>query len=253
MRPGEAAVSDPFLQRPRRSAQQTYRATIAYDGGAFGGYARQIGLDTVEGALREALATVLPAAPNLAVAGRTDRGVSALGQVVSFRAPGRGLGPAIAAAIDRARPGALTCLEVREVERRFHAQYSARARRYLYLHPTPPGFDVARVDRLLLALTGRRCFSAFARDTPADQSTVRHLYHARAREVRLEGQPHLAVELCADAFLRRMVRVLVATAVREAMAQSDDDALVRLAAGKDRRATALPAPPEGLVLMKVVY
>lgn len=246
-------MGDPFQQRPRRSAQQTYRATIAYDGRPFGGYARQLGLDTVEAALLEALASVLPAAPTIAVAGRTDRGVSATGQVVSFRAGGRGLGPRLQDAIDRVRPGSLTCLEVREVDRRFHAQYSARARRYVYLHPDPGGIDLGRLDRMLEALQGRRCFGAFARDTPKGQSTVRSLLEARARAVRIEGQRMIRFDLLADAFLRRMVRVLVATALREAAAGSADEVLVALAASGDRRTTALPAPAEGLTLIRVVY
>lgn len=245
-------MGDPFQQRPRRSAQQTYRATIAYEGRAFGGYARQPDLDTVEAALLEALASVAPAPPTIAVAGRTDRGVSATGQVVSFRATG-GLEVMIQEAIDRVRPGALTCLEIRQVERRFHAQYSARARRYVYLHPPSPGLDVPRLDRMLGALQGRRCFGAFARDTPAGQSTVRSLLEARAREVQVDGQPMIRFDLLADAFLRRMVRVLVATAIREANAGSPDQALVELAAAGDRRATALPAPAEGLTLARVIY
>lgn len=195
----------------------------------------------------------MPSAPTIAVAGRTDRGVSATGQVVSFRASGRGLGPRIQEAIDRVRPGALTCLEIREVERRFHAQYSARARRYVYLHPDPGGIDLARLDRLLEALQGRRCFGAFARDTPPGQSTVRSLLEARARQVQVEGDRMIRFDLLADAFLRRMVRVLVATALREAAAGSPDEVLVELAAAGDRRATALPAPAEGLTLSRVVY
>lgn len=246
-------MGDPFQPRPRRSAQQTYRATIAYEGRAFGGYARQLDLDTVEAALLEALGLVLPAAPTIAVAGRTDRGVSATGQVVSFRAGGRGLGPQIQEAIDRVRPETLTCLEVREVDRRFHAQYSARARRYVYLHPEPPGLDLPRLDRMLEALQGRRCFGAFARDTPPGQSTVRSLREARARREQVDGQAMIRFDLLADAFLRRMVRVLVATAIREAVAGAADEALVVLAAAGDRRGTALPAPAEGLTLSRVIY
>ncbi|MBK6684839.1 MAG: hypothetical protein IPG45_10225 [Deltaproteobacteria bacterium] len=245
-------MGDPFQPRPRRSAQQTYRATIAYEGRAFGGYARQLDLDTVEAALLEALGLVLPAAPTIAVAGRTDRGVSAIGQVVSFRAGGRGLGDRIQEAIDRVRPGSLTCLEVREVDRRFHAQFSARARRYVYLHPDT-GVDIARLDRMLGALQGRRCFGAFARDTPPGQSTVRSLREARARREQVDGQAMIRFDLLADAFLRRMVRVLVATAIREAVAGAADEALVVLAAAGDRRGTALPAPAEGLTLSRVIY
>jgi len=227
-----------------------YRVVLAYRGTDFAGYARQPGLDTVEGAVLEALAAVAPDVRGLSVGGRTDRGVHALGQVISFwsRAP-RDV-RAIEEAIDAARPDALAALEVRRVARPFHAQHSATLRRYLYVLEDVHDLDVARLDRMLAALVGRRCFGAFARDTPAGQPTVRTLYTARAVQ-RGDG---VHVELCGDGFLRRQVRVLVGTALRElARPDTDDEALVTLAAAGDRAATAEAAAPGGLYLVKVGY
>ena len=102
---------------------------------------------------------------------------------------------------------------------------------------------------MLQALRGRRDFYAFARDTPRGARTTRSLSHA---EVRAE-QGALRFDLEADGFLRRQVRVLVSTALREAQLEAPDDILVRLAASMDRRATAPAAPPEHLTLVAVRY
>lgn len=221
---------------------------LAYDGEQFFGWARQPGgLPTVEDTVRTAIAPLIGKMPALAVAGRTDRGVGATGQVVSFhtREP---LEPSkIAWAIDRAAPGAVVTRAVEVVPRWFHAQFSARARRYVYLvdSDAAPG----PIDRLLGALVGRRDFGAFARDTPPNKSTVRTLIDAR---VRSDGH-RLRFDFAADAFLRRQIRVLTATALAAAAAGAPDDHLVQLAAAGDRRATANPLPPGGLFLTRVIY
>ena len=230
----------------------TYRLELAYDGAAFAGYARQPGLVTVEACLLEAAGRVAGEAPRIVVAGRTDRGVSATGQVISFRAPRPLDLQALVASIDAVHPG-LTTTDARVVPRWFHAQFSAQARHYVYFAPDPGPELADRVDRLLGALLGRRCFSAFARDTPPGKTTERTLLRASARRVMHEGRLALRIDLMADAFLRKQVRVLVTTALREAAADAPEDALVTLAATGDRRRAAFPAPAEGLTLARVLY
>lgn len=225
--------------------------TLAYDGTRFAGYARQPGLETVEGSVRRALESLGASPRALAVAGRTDRGVSAEGQVLSFRLS-RPVPPAeLQAAVSAACPEALACIEVREVARRFHAAFSARARRYAYLWPNPTGLPPSSVQPMLTALVGRRCFSAYARDTRPGQNTVRTLTEARVESGHEGEAPVLVFHFVADAFLRKMVRVLVATAIREAGAAADR--MVVLAEAQDRRGTAWPAPPEPLRLTRVLY
>lgn len=231
----------------------TYRAEIAYDGTAFAGFAHVPGERTVWSVLREALVAILPGFGKLAAAGRTDRGVSATGQVISFVSRDPVECSVIMRTLDEAAPGALVALDVRRVAHKFHAQFSASARRYVYLCPDDGTVDVRRLDAMLRALVGRRDFNAFARETPLGKKTVKTLIEARARRAMGESGPVLRFDFAGDAFLRRQVRVLVATALREAHASDDERVLVRLAEAGDRRATALPAPPEGLHLVKVGY
>jgi tRNA U38,U39,U40 pseudouridine synthase TruA len=127
--------------------------------------------------------------------------------------------------------------------------------------PAAPDVDVALVHALLQPLVGRALdYHAYARDTPPGKPCECTLSQARALVVALpSGQRQtqcLCVELVGDRFLRRMVRVLVATAVREAVALqlsggTDVERLVALAAAKDRLLTAVPAPSGGLCLAAV--
>ncbi|KAL2342630.1 hypothetical protein Fmac_003915 [Flemingia macrophylla] len=125
-------------------------------------------------------------------------------------------------------------------------------------------FSVSKVNHLLRKLEGRLLsYKMFARDTKASRNdgppTECFVYHARAMEARLPATDHgeetkvMCVELVANRFLRKMVRVLVATSIREAAAGAEDDALIKLMDATCRRATAPPAPPDGLCLVDVGY
>lgn len=229
----------------------TYRLTLAYDGTAFAGYARQPDARTVEGTLRAALSAFHPKA--WAVGGRTDRGVSAQGQVVSLRTAEPVAPVDLIRAVDAGAPGLVCCTHAEEVPRRFHAAFAAKTRRYAYLLPDEDQLDVERLDALVRALSGRRCFSAFARDTRPGQQTERRLLEAGVRRAHEGARRVLEFHFLADGFLRRQVRVMVSTAVRECLAGAPEDRLVELAASGDRRATAWPAAPEPLRLVSIGY
>lgn len=231
----------------------TYRAEIAYDGAAFAAFAHVPGERTVWSTVRSALIRVVPGFGKMAAAGRTDKRVHAVGQVFSFIANAPVECAQIMDSLDAEAPGALAALDVRRVPDKFHAQFQACARRYVYLHPDDGTVDVGRVDAMLAALVGRRDFNAYARETPLGKKTEKTLIEARARAVAGESGPIVRFDIAGDAFLRRQVRVIVATALREAAAGADTDVLLRLAEGGDRRATALPAPSDGLYLVKVGY
>ncbi|KAL2553861.1 Pseudouridine synthase family protein [Forsythia ovata] len=128
----------------------------------------------------------------------------------------------------------------------------------------PTRFDVSSVNHLLHQLEGKLLsYRMFARDTKASRNigppTECFVFHARAAEVLLPCAQDgtctktMCIELVSNRFLRKMVRVLVATAVREAAAGAGEDALLKLMDATCRRATAPPAPPDGLCLVDVGY
>jgi len=269
----------------------------------------------VVGLIEAALQPLCPSTRRLDVqaAGRTDAGVSAAGQVISFHTYDSPMADAMLEAINAVAPGELRVWRVEAVPRAFHATFSAAWRRYLYLFPlrgdAPPdtlhdcvrhaksgalgevdtthmdAIDVEpeEVDRLLRPLCGRTLnYSAFARDTVAGRDARSRLHLARASVTRLppssvsqegNGGRVMMVELVGDRFLRRMVRVLVATAIREATrrlsppseassgrgeggrggSESDGNELLRLCESGDRLATALAMPPVGLCLIEAGY
>ncbi|XP_076955911.1 uncharacterized protein LOC143630908 [Bidens hawaiensis] len=129
----------------------------------------------------------------------------------------------------------------------------------------PTRFKVSKVNKLLQQLEGNLLsYKMFARDTKPERNTGPptecFMYHARATQIILpidtkkgEYLEAMCIELVANRFLRKMVRVLVATSIREAAAGADDDALIKLMDATCRRATAPPAPPDGLCLVDVGY
>lgn len=240
-----------------------YRLEIAYDGSRFRGYARQEGQRTVQSELEEALSTYLKTTVSTAVAGRTDAGVHARGQVVSFAHEGE-------VDVDRLRRG-LDGLVGPEISLRrvevapddFNARFSALWRRYRYLldmgvsaDPLTRGFvwhvgrslDLAAMMEAAKAFVGEHDFSAFCRSMEG-KSNIRRVSELSLVE---EGQT-VTIWIQANAFCHQMVRSIVGYLYDIGRGFSDGALVVEVIASGDRSRVATVAPPHGLTLWEVGY
>ena len=235
------------------------KLTLEYDGIDFHGWAAQPELRTVEGVLREAMERVFPRWASLAVAGRTDTGVHALGQVVSVDVEGGPPAERAAGALNAELPDDVSVVAAEEAAGDFHARHSARSRSYRYRiwrRRTPSPFELGRswwyprpLDEQALAeaadlIVGEHDFRAF---TPTETQHEVFVRGVRSAAWHRRGDA-LELEITADSFLRHMVRTLVGT-----MLEQPPEDLAALLAGADRSDAGSTAPPWGLYLERVEY
>jgi tRNA pseudouridine38-40 synthase len=237
---------------------------LEYDGSEFSGWAAQPGLRTVEDELQRALATVLRAPVELSVAGRTDTGVHAWGQVVSFHTDTDGEPEQLARSLNGVLPADVAVLEALKAEDGFDARYDALSRTYCYrvlARQTPSPFerrralwwsrpvDEAALEACASALLGSHDFTAF---TPTQTEHVRFDRDVLRAEWRRHGDV-LEFWVEADTFMRHMVRVLVGTMLEVATGRRSGDDFKRLLEGASRSAAGETAEPHGLYLASVRY
>jgi len=233
--------------------------TLEYAGGPFAGWAAQPGLRTVAGELRRALETVLRAPVDLTVAGRTDRGVHALGQVVSYEG---GL-PALRS-LNAVLPDEIAVTAAEQAPDGFNARRDARSRTYCYrllARPAPSPFEAGRalwwpypadldaLEACAAALVGTHDFTAFTPTETYHQRFERDVLHAEWRR----ADPVLEFWIEADTFMRHMNRVLVGTMLEVAGGRRSVRDFERLLQGGHRSEAGATAPAHGLYLASVRY
>lgn len=263
------------------SESQTYVLTLAYNGTNFAGFARQkdARVTTVQGELETALATVLrlPEPPQTVCAGRTDAGVHALGQVVSFDLDD----PTAVALIDSdtrqvlrslgaLTPESMSILELSPAPSGFSARFDAVSREYRYRivnRPAPPVFNAAFAWHVPQALDleamreaagfliGEHDFCSFclAASATEDKNTVRTLSTLDITTEESLGEPLLVIRCVGNAFLHNMVRSIVGTLVEVGHGKRKPADLPDILAARDRQAAGQTAPAHGLVFHHVEW
>jgi tRNA pseudouridine38-40 synthase len=246
---------------------RTIRMTVAYDGTGFRGWAAQgdPAIRTVAGTLGDHLERVLGERPRLVVAGRTDAGVHARGNVASF-VTGSALAPErLARALNAALAPEVVVRDAVEVPATFSARFSATARAYAYRIDTsavpdpftarfvwhrPGALHMPSMRTAARGLVGEHDFASFCRHPGAGRSTVRHLVRAT---VRREGNL-VTFGFRADSFLHQMVRSLVAVLVDVGEGRRSPSEVARILDAADRSASrGRLAPARGLTLERVVF
>ncbi|MCL5882747.1 MAG: tRNA pseudouridine(38-40) synthase TruA [Actinobacteria bacterium] len=256
------------------------RLDIEYDGTGFAGWARQPGLPSIEGALEDALGRILQQDISLSVAGRTDAGVHARGQVASFHieprfeqssgnGPGQRADPApdmgkLRRSANQLLPAGVVITRAAPASPDFDARYGAVSRTYAYqvlnrAYPSPfrgryvnyfPGkLDQGLLNEAASLIRGRHDFTAF---TPTVTEHTDFERDVKISEWNREGDL-LVYRISASGFLRSMVRVLVGTMLEIGRAYRPLSGLPALLAGAGRPAAGETAPAQGLFLESVEY
>jgi tRNA pseudouridine38-40 synthase len=241
------------------------RLVVAYDGTGFRGFAAQPRVRTVGGALGGAIEKVLRHPVELVCAGRTDAGVHAWGQVVSFEAE-PGLDPwRLQSAVNSMLGPEIVVRSADLVEPAFDARRSAISRSYTYTivnRPVPDPFlaryawwvaeplDIAALHLGADVFVGEHDFASFCRKGPEGSSTVRKVVSSRWRDA---GDGVLAFEIRSSAFCWQMVRAIVGTLVEVGNGKRRPGDLLGIVHAVDRAAAGQLAPPHGLCLRDVEY
>lgn len=241
----------------------TYRIDLAYDGTGFHGYARQPRVRTVQGELEAALCK-LTGEVETSVAGRTDKGVHATGQVVSFSVDGELDTARVVRSLNRQLSPEIAISSVTEAPPGFSARFSAVGRAYTYLvlnRETPDPFlsrtswhyevplDLESMNRGVAHLLGEHDFAAFCRKA-GNRSTVRRLGTAVWID---RGEGLLALDISASSFCHQMVRSVVALSAEIGRGRVEPDRVPIILESRDRGNAKGAAPACGLTLVRVDY
>jgi tRNA pseudouridine38-40 synthase len=255
------------VEDPTSAAWQRWRLLLAYDGAAFRGFADQPEVPTVAGALRHALGRTarLVEPPALTCAGRTDAGVHAWGQVVSFDARADVDLVALQRALNKTLRPAIVVRAAVAAPEGFDARRWATGRTYRYTivnqvladpfsaatawHVAPP-LDLGLLRLACDPLYGEHDFASFCRRPPDNASLVRRV--RRADWVDLGGG-RLHFEIEASSFCQQMVRAVVGTMVDMGMGKMRSGDMAHILRAKNRSLAGQLAPPHGLCLWHVGY
>jgi tRNA pseudouridine38-40 synthase len=262
----------------RESVQSRLKLILAYDGTQFSGSQRQSGNRTVQGVLEEAIASLINGPVKVAMAGRTDAGVHALGQVASCEDIRCDLEPTrLRLALNAQLPADVSVLEIARAASPFDPRRDARWRRYRYriwVGPRQPlmisqslqmngPLNVMRMLHGAVRFNGEHDFASFAglgKGVPGahdlgPRGTVRTIYraHVRSRTSQEYRGQVIEIDIVGDAFLPGQVRSMVGALLDVGRGKVQPDWIEELISAADRRRGPKAAPPHGLTLVEVGY
>ena len=242
----------------------TVKLIVEYDGSRYAGWQRQPDQPTIQEAFETAIQQLTQRTVSVIAAGRTDSGVHALGQVVSFRIDREWTPYEWTKGFNARLPQDIAVRSAVIMPDDFHARYSASGKLYEYRilnRPERPAveraylwhvhkpLDQEAMQQAAALLVGSHDFTSFQGTLTDNEDPVCHL-----QQLSLTRQgDHILIHAYADRFLKHMVRAMVGTLVEVGHAKRTPQSLTDILAAKDRRVGGRTAPPQGLFLVRVDY
>ena len=238
---------------------------IEYDGTDYHGWQCQANLPTVQQTIEDTIRKITKEDVKITGSGRTDSGVHAIGQVANFFTEAQMDSETLRKALNSTLPRDISIIEAREVPDGFHAQFSSRSKVYEYRifnRPHPPALqrnrvwhiqeklDAKKMREAAAYLEGTHDFSVFATADITVKTTVRTVKRVHVRKTR-EGT--ILIEIEADGFLKRMVRMITGTLVQTGKGKLTPEGFAQILAEGQKTKNVFTAPPQGLFLKKVIY
>lgn len=261
---------------------KNFKAILEYDGRSYHGWQWQKKRISLQQVFQEALQKIAGKKVVVIASGRTDAGVHALAQVVHFRFETRHAPETIQRALNAHLPESLVVKKVKEVEANFHAQMSAKRKKYAYfiLNDAVPSAFLNRISwemhkaldwkamkKAFKYLEGEHDFKSFQSVGTPVRTTVRKIYKIRvervdeplrkiskAHSLHFLVHPNLyAITLEANGFLKQMVRNIIGTVVQVGLGRIKPEEIKKILQAKDRKKAGMAAPAKGLFLIQVTY
>ena len=245
-----------------------FKMTLAYDGTNYAGWQIQAGPITIQQTLEEALQKITGVPIRIVASGRTDAGVHAFGQVVSFASSTQLSCHDLRNALNAITPHDLFVREVSNAPDGFHAIRDATSKRYRYIIQDGLDMDIfsrgfswhvrsilneSAMQQAATFLIGQHDFASFQAAGSERATTIRKVIDLSVERKSAELSDRIILEISADGFLYNMVRNIVGTLVEVGKGHKPAAWIKEVLAAKDRRAAGTTAPAQGLFLLSVDY
>ena len=243
---------------------QRYAASVQYKGSRYYGLQNQNKLPTIAAAVEQAITRIADHAIRIQYAGRTDKGVHAISQIIHFDSCSKRNRHNWLSGINRYLPDDISLDWIKPVNQSFHARFSALTRRYIYLlYSTPirPGLShqmatwthktlkVTDMHQAAQYLKGEHNFTSFRSQACQAKTAIRTIHSIKVHQ----NNKLITIEVTANAFLHHMVRNIVGSLLKIGENHKPINWIQQVLTARDRTQAGATAPPEGLYLAQVTY
>ena len=245
--------------------KKNYRAVLQYEGTRYQGWQKQVSTDnTIQGKLETLLTKMTGEVVEVNSSGRTDAGVHAYGQVISFACDTQKSPEEIRDYMNQYLPEDIGVLSVVVAGERFHARLNATGKIYRYrvlnsniprifdrkyVFQVPEKLDMEAIQKGIFYLEGKHDFKAFTAKKNTKKSTVRTIHEIKMEMIKEE----IVFTFYGDGFLYHMVRILMGTLLEIGQHRRTPESILEAFETGDRGKAGFLAPAQGLALMQVFY